>query len=204
MEEREIITGNVFDKYHSLNPVYKKIMSNFFSNLLNDLEKNEKKDVKVFEIGCGEGLLAYEIRKRFPDLDYIGIDINEKIISEARNTCNDLKFEVGSIYMLDKYSKEEFDYVIVSEVLEHIEDPLKALSEIKKIKSKKYIFSVPNEPLWRMLNMLRLKYLKNFGNTPGHIQHWSKRKFKQLIKSDFYIIEFKNVFPWLITICKKK
>ncbi len=203
MGEKEIITGNVFDKYNSGNPVYKKLMNNFFSNLLVDIVRKNKKNVRILEVGCGEGLLACEIKKRFPDMVYIGIDINDEIISEARKTCPNTMFEVGSIYELNKYASEEFDYVIVSEVLEHIENPNEALKEINKLNSEKFIFSVPNEPIWRILNMIRLKYLKDFGNTPGHIQHWSKRKFKKLIQSDFDIVEYKSVFPWLMALCKK-
>ena len=202
MGEKEIITGNVFDKYNSGNPVYKKLMNNFFSNLLADIVRENKKDVRILEIGCGEGLLACEIKKRFPDMIYIGIDINDEIISEARKTCPNTMFEVGSIYELNKYNSEEFDYVIVSEVLEHIEEPNKALDEIHKLNSEKFIFSVPNEPIWRILNMMRLKYIIDFGNTPGHIQHWSKRKFKKLINSYFEILEYKSVFPWLMALCK--
>ncbi|MCD4793730.1 MAG: class I SAM-dependent methyltransferase [Bacteroidales bacterium] len=204
MGEKEIITGNVFDKYNSGNPVYRKLMSNFFSNLLHDIVNRNKKDVKILELGCGEGLLACEIKKLFPNFNYTGLDINDEIISEARKTCPDTKFEVGSIYELKEYYQEKFDYVIVSEVLEHIEEPLKALTEIHKLNSDRFIFSVPNEPIWRFLNMMRLKYLKDFGNTPGHIQHWSKKAFKMLIQSRFNIIEYKSVFPWLIALCDKK
>ena len=64
MEEREIITGNVFDKYGSKNPIYKKLMSRFLSNLLDNILTNYKEQVYIFEIGCGEGYLANEIQSR--------------------------------------------------------------------------------------------------------------------------------------------
>jgi len=45
--------------------------------------------------------------------------------------------------------------------------------------------------------MARGKYLSDFGNTPGHINHWSISAFKKLIKSsDFIILDKKYPFPW--------
>lgn len=204
MGKKEIITGNVFNKYSSKNPLYKKLMTNFFSNLLKDIVINNKKKTKILEVGCGEGLLACEIKRRLPDCNYTGIDINNEIISEARKTCPEEKFHIGSIYDLEKYYTEQFDYIIVSEVLEHIDFPEEALIELKKLNTDKYIFSVPHEPIWRFLNIMRLKYLKDFGNTPGHIQHWNKNSFQKLIQSHFKIIDYKNIFPWLIALCRKK
>ena len=37
------------------------------------------------------------------------------------------------------------------------------------------LVSVPREPLWRALNVARGAYLRELGNTPGHVNHWSKR-----------------------------
>jgi hypothetical protein len=39
------------------------------------------------------------------------------------------------------------------------------------------LVSVPREPLWRMLNMARGAYWPALGNTPGHLNHWSRRSF---------------------------
>ena len=43
------------------------------------------------------------------------------------------------------------------------------------------LLSVPKEPIWRICNMARGKYWKDLGNTPGHIQHWTKKKFCRMV-----------------------
>ena len=61
------------------------------------------------------------------------------------------------------------------EVLEHVPDPERTVSEMARVAKRWVLVSVPREPLWRGLNMARGAYIKDLGNTPGHINHWSKR-----------------------------
>jgi hypothetical protein len=61
------------------------------------------------------------------------------------------------------------------------------------------LVSVPREPLWRGLNMARGAYLKDFGNTPGHINHWSKRSFVSMLSRHGTVDEVRSPFPW--TMC---
>ncbi len=67
-------------------------------------------------------------------------------------------------------------FVICSEVLE----PRRSGTSIENIKelcneNGFILLSVPKEPIWRICNMARGKYWKDLGNTPGHIQHWTKK-----------------------------
>ena len=202
MDEKKIITGNFYDKYHSSNPLHNKLMSNFLKNLIAYIADNpNKREIKIFETGCGEGYLAYELFKQKKNISYEGIDLDTEIIELAQKNCKNANFEVGSIYNLEKYQQNKYDYMIVSEVLEHLHEPKRALQQLVKIQTAQIIFSVPNEPIWRMLNMLRLKYLKNFGNTPGHLQHWNKNNFYKLLSQYFKIIDCKSVFPWTMALC---
>jgi hypothetical protein len=52
--------------------------------------------------------------------------------------------------------------------------------------------------------LLRGKYIKDLGNTPGHLQHWSSDKFVDLVSNYFEIIEVKKPFPWTMLLCKAK
>ena len=64
------------------------------------------------------------------------------------------------------------------EVLEHVARPrAHASPRWRACASRHLLVSVPREPLWRMLNMARGAYLRELGNTPGHVNHWSKRSF---------------------------
>ncbi len=59
------------------------------------------------------------------------------------------------------------------------------------------------EPLWRGLNMARgAHYLKDLGNTPGHLNHWSKRSFTQLLGRYGTVVEARSPFPWTMLLVR--
>ena len=69
-----------------------------------------------------------------------------------------------------------------AEVLEHLEDTEAAVNVLAQIATPYLVVSVPREPLWRILNLARGAYLKDLGNTPGHVQHWSTASFLRLLE----------------------
>ena len=105
------------------------------------------------------------------------------------------------------HQNNTYDLVFLLEVLEHLDYPDKALAELKRIiKPGGYlIVGVPREPIWRMLNMSRAKYLKDFGNTPGHLNHWSSRGLKTIVESNFgTVIKTSKPLPWTQVLAQKK
>ncbi len=64
------------------------------------------------------------------------------------------------------------------------------------------IVSVPREPLWRTVNMARGAYLKDLGNTPGHVNHWSKRSFVSLLERHGEVVEARSPFPWTMLLVR--
>ena len=64
------------------------------------------------------------------------------------------------------------------------------------------LVSVPREPLWRGLNMARGAYLKELGNTPGHLNHWSKRSFVRLLSRYGTVVEARSPFPWTMLLVR--
>jgi hypothetical protein len=81
-------------------------------------------------------------------------------------------------------------------VLEHVTDPEHTVAEMAHVARSHLIVSVPREPLWRALNMARGAYLRDLGNTPGHVNHWSRRGFVELLSRHGEIIEIRSPFPW--------
>jgi len=201
--ENGIIVGNSFDKYGSQNPIVKWMMSGF-ERALSDFVNNCSPKT-IHEIGCGEGYWVFQWKKQ--GFDVRGCDFSKDVIEIARENASkygikSLIFSQKSIYDLDM-KKDKADLVVCCEVLEHLEDPHLALQSLQRIVGQHLIISVPNEPLWRIFNVARGKYLTHLGNTPGHIQHWSKKDLIELISHYFNIIEVKSPLPWTMLLCNR-
>lgn len=202
--ENGIIIGNHFDKYQSANPIVKQMMKGFES-ALDDLVEIAT-PTSIHEVGCGEGHLTI----RWLEKGFLvkGSDFSQKVIQIAKENaqrCNQSPdvFSAKSIYEITS-SADAADLIVCCEVLEHLEHPSIALAALQKVVNKHLIISVPREPLWRLLNMARGKYLDVFGNTPGHLQHWSASSFYKLVGCYFTIQEIRNPLPWTMLLCKPK
>ena len=79
------------------------------------------------------------------------------------------------------FADGEFDLAAAIEVLEHVPDPERAVAEMARVARRHLLVSVPREPLWRALNVARGAYLRELGNTPGHVNHFSKRGFAAML-----------------------
>jgi hypothetical protein len=55
-----------------------------------------------------------------------------------------------------------------------------------------------------VLNLARGKYLKDMGNTPGHLQHWSRRSFLRLVSSYAEVVKVLTPLPWTVVLCRTK
>ncbi|MEI8011084.1 MAG: class I SAM-dependent methyltransferase [Candidatus Omnitrophota bacterium] len=201
MDKQAIIAGNTFDKYGSRNPLVQWMVSGFFSAAENLLEPHRNEILSVTEIGCGEGHLAAHLaRCGYPDIK--AFDVSAKIITQAAaiHQTIPVTFFTQSIYSFSK--SESADLLVCCEVLEHLDDPDTALKIISQHIKKYALFSVPQEPLWRLLNMARGKYILNLGNTPGHINHWGIKEFENLLKPHFKIMETRTPFPWTMILVK--
>jgi 2-polyprenyl-3-methyl-5-hydroxy-6-metoxy-1,4-benzoquinol methylase len=185
--------GNYYNKYESKNRIVKRIMQGFFQGIDEIIRDVDCKI--VYEAGCGEGYVSDFIYHKKNIEQYKAMDISERVIDEAKRNFPHIHFQTGSIYEINQ-GDDSVDLVVATEVLEHLEYPDKALQELLRI-SKKYVFiSVPNEPLWRICNFLRGKYVTRFGNSPGHIQHWSTSAIVKLASKQGKVNKVIQPFPW--------
>jgi hypothetical protein len=89
-------------------------------------------------------------------------------------------------------------------VLEHLADPVRALGVLARLAQPHLIVSVPREPLWRLLNVARGRYWPALGNTPGHLQHWSARRFLALLEDQLEVREVRLPLPWTMALCRRR
>ena len=87
------------------------------------------------------------------------------------------------------------------EVLEHLEDPARALREAARV-GDFLLVSVPHEPLFRAANFLRGKNWSRWGNDSEHIHFFGKKSFRALLEPHGEILRFETSFPWTIALLK--
>ena len=191
-----IVIGNIEDKDNIKNPISRQLVKKFDDTLLGFLKGI--KPNSLHEIGCGEGRLTRLIASHFT-IPILATDFSEEVIEHNRaNAMVDVKFVQKNIY--DLTALEDYaDVVICCEVLEHLENPKKALAVLKRLKANHYVFSIPREPIWRFLNVFRGRYILTLGNTPGHINHWSKQSFLRFLNTnDFRVKVIRSPIPWVM------
>lgn len=203
-DEGGVIAGNAYDKYGSGNPLVRRIMAGFYQSLDELLQMASP--VSIHEVGCGEGFWVTNWLRR--GFEARGSDYSSRVIELARSNAAETGlpenvFTQKSIYDLTA-ENDGADLVVCCEVLEHLEDPEAGLKALQRVTTNHLILSVPREPIWRLLNVARGKYLSELGNTPGHLQHWSRAGFVSLVERYFDVLELRTPLPWTMLLCRPK
>lgn len=188
-------------KYSTNNPISKKLVGDFLTQLSSCLAS--VKFDSILDVGCGEGFFLFNNRNLVKGKTCYALDYDEVEVNDAKKNLPFCNVSTGDIYNL-KFEDNSFDLVTCTEVMEHLEEPEKALKELKRVTKKNLIISVPNEPIWRILNMARGQFLSDLGNTPGHLNHWSSGKFKSFVSSEFKVKEKYTPLPWTIIVAEKR
>lgn len=187
--------GNYFDKYQTCHPLERWAVRRFLDAILAALD--DPGEGRVLDVGCGEGVVTGMIRQAFPRANVMGLDHGHALLALVRPELARVGLVAGSAYELP-FPDDAFDLVVATETLEHLEDPAAALREIARVGRGRVLLTVPLEPHWRVLNCLRGRYLKDRGNTPGHLQHWSRRDFGRFLATRLELDRLRVVFPWIL------
>ena len=175
-----IPTGNTYDKYGSTNPVVRRLMAQF-EGTLADLFAHAAPG-SVLDVGCGEGILTYRWAEQLGERRIVGIDLEDpKLRSEwaARQRPN-LEYRAMPAHDLP-FAADEFDLAAAIEVLEHVPDPRRTLAEMTRARGA---------------------YLRELGNTPGHVNHWSRRAFEHLLGDYGEVVQARSPFPWTMLLVR--
>jgi 2-polyprenyl-3-methyl-5-hydroxy-6-metoxy-1,4-benzoquinol methylase len=197
----EVPTGNTFDKYGSTNPVVRRLMSTF-ETTLGELFTQAAPE-SVLDVGCGEGVLTHQWAQALGERRIVGIDLDDEKLKAEWATRRRPNLEYRTMLAENMpFADGEFDMACAIEVLEHVPDPAHTVAEMARVASRHLLVSVPREPLWRGLNMARGAYLAQLGNTPGHVNHWSKRSFVRLLSQHGEVVEKRSPFPWTMLLVR--
>ena len=193
--------GNVYDKYGTSNPISRRLVGGFMLDLDKLVDRTGARE--AHEVGCGEGEISIRLARR--GIRMRGTDAFPQVLEEARKRAAaagvEIDFEATPIEQLDP-ERHAAELVVCCEVLEHLQDPARGLEVLAELARPWLIASVPREPLWRALNLARLSYVGALGNTPGHLNHWSKRGFEGFLGERFDVVEVRSPLPWTMALCR--
>jgi 2-polyprenyl-3-methyl-5-hydroxy-6-metoxy-1,4-benzoquinol methylase len=196
------VTGNTYDKYGSTNPVVRRLMARFEGTLDELFTRADPQS--LLDVGCGEAVLTHQWAQRLGDSRrVVGIDLDDPALHAewAKRTAPNLEYRVMKAENLP-FADDEFDLAAAIEVLEHVPDPEHTVAEMARVAKRWLLVSVPREPLWRALNMARGAYWKDLGNTPGHVNHWSKGSFVALLSRHGEVVQARSPFPWTMLLVR--
>ncbi len=194
--DSEQLWEHYMGKYKNPNPIARYLTNNFFHGI-NTLISSQPNTASILEIGCGPGESTRRILGMLNGQRFEASEFEQQLVDLHLENKFPVRIQQESVYDLQR-KDNEFDCVILLEVLEHLEDYERALAELFRVARDTVIVSVPNEPLWCVMNFLRGKYWSDFGNTPGHINHWPTREFANLIAKYGQVVTVLTPTPWTI------
>jgi len=193
-------TGNSYDKYQVAHPLERRLVSSFLRALDGLLP--DASPTRDLEVGAGEGEISARLRARYPHAAVVSIDLHDPRLGLEWAK----RGAVGAFADVHRlpFPDGAFDLVLAIEVLEHVASPSAALAEIERVASDAAVLSVPREPIWRVANVLRGRYVGQGGNTPGHLNHWSTRGFRSLVRRHFDVQATRRPLPWTLLSTRRR
>jgi SAM-dependent methyltransferase len=185
-------------KYRNENPVQRALIRRFVSSL-HDLFIEASPVSSVLEVGVGEGFISGYLSEKFPSIRFAGVDLAASDIDKLREKFPRIEAHVGSAYDVAKLGGG-FDLVICAEVLEHLDEPGRALDQMLALAPKRLLLSVPHEPFFMLSNLARLKNVTRLGNDPEHVNHWGPRSFRRMLEARLDVLRLTTSYPWILAL----
>jgi ubiquinone/menaquinone biosynthesis C-methylase UbiE len=96
----------------------------------------------VLDSGCGDGHLSRDVLKSSGAAGVVGMDLSIRRAVRGKEQLADVRFVGGSIYDIP-FADDTFQLVLCTDLLEHLDDPARAFSELVRVSSKYVLISVP-------------------------------------------------------------
>ena len=201
------ISGGTDEIYTSPNIAIRWLGNRLIRAIQSLMSKMEAGALSGLNVGCGEGqmisrLLQTGMRRKITAMDIDPVRI--AFANQHNPVCDYVRADIFHL----PFKSRAFDYVMATEILEHLSNPSAALKEIARVAKPNapVILSVPHEPFFQWGNIVRGKHWKRWGRTPSHVQFWSRSEFRIVIRNFVEIQEERwiSCFPWQLYLGKLK
>ena len=180
--------------YHSSNPAERWLWSQKKKQIKKIIKELSIKN--ILDFGCGDAGMLEVIPK---EIEYLGVDISPTQIAYAKETIKKSKHKKASVKVSDildlKIKDNTFDAALLCDVVEHVLNPHKLFSEIKRVTKKDgyIIMSIPNEQMWLMMRAALLRFPLH---SPDHLHSFEpkdiKKNFKKIDKEIYIPVQFSS------------
>ena len=145
------------------------------------ISKFIESDSTILDVGCGDGTVIDFISKNNSPMKVTGVDISKKAVEFVKKKGYDAR----EIYILSEefanFIKDiRFNYIIITEVLEHIQEPEKILQILKGSYNESIFISIPNSGFFlHRLRLLSVHFPVVTINVhiKEHIRFWTHKDF---------------------------
>lgn len=199
--------GKPHDEIYSTNNIFiRHLADRFLAQVKNVLMHINARHMLGLDVGCGEGhMLDLMCRESVID-KIVAVDIDNERLAYAKRIYPSYSYVISDAYKLC-FAKNTFDYIIATEIIEHLANTSGIMQELIRVTKPDayFIVSVPHEPFFQIGNLFRGKHLKRLGKTPTHVHFWKRHEIRRLL-ADYFEVEFEcasATFPWLIFAGKK-
>jgi ubiquinone/menaquinone biosynthesis C-methylase UbiE len=196
-ETPDVVIGNHTQKYTARNPAIRWLTMRWVDRLERVLDRvaADGGHAAALEVGCGEGVIAEKLSRRWRQVAALDLpDAGLRAQWRDRPGPHYLHADGQRLPFADR----RFDVVVAAEVLEHLPDPERGLAEMARVCGGHLVLSVPREPIFRSCNLVAGRYVRDLGNTPGHLNHWSSRSFVRFVGSVARVRLVTRPFPWTV------
>lgn len=194
-----IAIGNHTRKYTTSNPAIRWLTLRWVAQLERVLDQvaTDSADRRrwALEVGCGEGVIAEKLAQRWKQV--AALDLPDAGLRAQWRDRPDPGYLHADAQRLP-FRDDQFRVLVAAEVLEHLPDPEHGLAEMARVAHGDLVLSVPREPIFRTCNLLAGRYVRDLGNTPGHLNHWSSRSFVRFVSTVARVRLVAHSFPWTV------
>jgi 2-polyprenyl-3-methyl-5-hydroxy-6-metoxy-1,4-benzoquinol methylase len=194
-----VVIGNHTKKYTARNPAIRWLTQRWVHQLESVLDRVASetpiRQHSALEVGCGEGVIAEKLAQRWKRV--AALDLPDAGLRDEWRGRPGPHYLHADAQLLP-FAAGQFDVVVAAEVLEHLPDPERGLAEMARVTSGSLVLSVPREPIFRSCNLLAGRYVRDLGNTPGHLNHWSTRSFVRFVSTVAEVRLVAKPFPWTV------
>lgn len=162
-------------------------------DLLQLIDEVKDKKMNLLDVGCGVGATLLELKNIYRNSNIYGIENSEEVGKITKGVCNGL---IGNIEDIEiPYEEKFFDYIILGDVLEHLVNPTKVLTNLNKyLKDEgKIIVSIPNIMHISVIKALlngRFKYEEAGILDKTHLRFFTLTEIRELLVNSGFREEF--------------